>query len=101
MEGQKESMSAGLEAAADFSAWASAPRDRYYQENIAGAEWVAVSNQFFTTLMAPLTAKATGVWGRRFDIERLAGPKAALASRERLGMPGFQLQPGQTLQRAF
>src|SRR5881296_3719515 len=31
----------------------------YYQESIAGAEWVAVSNQFFTTLMAPLTAKAT------------------------------------------
>src|SRR6185437_12736176 len=31
-----------------------------YQENIAGAEWVAVSNQFFTTLMAPLSAKATG-----------------------------------------
>src|SRR5437016_4139376 len=30
----------------------------YYQENIAGAEWVAVSNQFFTTLMAPLTGKA-------------------------------------------
>src|SRR5205809_3277685 len=28
----------------------------YYQENIAGAEWVAVSNQFFTTRMAPLTA---------------------------------------------
>src|SRR5437016_5363567 len=41
----------------------------YYQENIAGAEWVAVSNQFFATLMAPLTAKATGAWGRRFDVE--------------------------------
>ena len=47
----------------------------YYQESIAGAEWVAVSNQFFTTLIAPLTAKATGVWGQRFDIERCAGPK--------------------------
>src|SRR6266487_4476811 len=41
----------------------------YYQENIAGAEWVAVSNQFFTTLLAPLTAKATSVWGRRFETE--------------------------------
>jgi len=47
----------------------------YYQENIAGAEWVAVSNQFFTTLMAPLSAKATGVWGRSFDIERSPDPK--------------------------
>src|SRR6184192_2891306 len=50
-----------------------------YQENLAGAEWVAVSNQFFTTLIAPLTAtlagkdvdpwKANSVWARRFDFE--------------------------------
>src|SRR5712671_2206403 len=39
-----------------------------YQQNIGGAEWVAVSDQFFTTLLAPLTGKATQVWGRRFDI---------------------------------
>src|SRR5205807_1723842 len=25
----------------------------FYEQNVAGAEWVAVSNQFFTTLMAP------------------------------------------------
>src|SRR5881392_1391820 len=31
-----------------------------YQENLAGAEWVAVSNQFFTTLIAPLTATLAG-----------------------------------------
>jgi YidC/Oxa1 family membrane protein insertase len=72
----------------------------YYQENIAGAEWVAVSNQFFTTLMAPLTAKATGVWGRRFDIDY--GPEQKLLAIEgALGMPGFQLQPGQTYNARF
>jgi YidC/Oxa1 family membrane protein insertase len=72
----------------------------YYQENIAGAEWVAVSNQFFTTLMAPLTAKATGVWGRRFDIDY--GPDQKLPAIEgALGMPGFQLQPGQTYNARF
>src|SRR5713101_4230393 len=67
----------------------------FYQENIAGAEWVAVSNQFFTTLLAPLTAKATGVWGRSFDIERSPDQKL-LGIEGALGMPGFQLQPGQT-----
>src|SRR5216110_1933939 len=72
----------------------------YYQENIAGAEWVAVSNQFFTTLMAPLTAKATAVWGRRFDIERSPDEKL-LAIDGALGMPGFQLQPGQTYNARF
>src|SRR6266403_3257488 len=65
----------------------------YYQESIAGAEWVAVSNQFFTTLMAPLTAKATGVWGRHFDVERSPDQKL-LGIEGALGMPGFQLQPG-------
>ncbi|HZS17068.1 MAG TPA: membrane protein insertase YidC [Candidatus Udaeobacter sp.] len=67
----------------------------YYQENVAGAEWVAVSNQFFTTLMAPLTAKATSVWGRRFDIDY--SPEQKLQAVEgAMGMPGFEVQPGQT-----
>jgi YidC/Oxa1 family membrane protein insertase len=72
----------------------------YYQENIAGAEWVAVSNQFFTTLMAPLSAKATGVWGRSFDIERSPDQKL-LGIEGAMGMPGFQLQPGQTYSARF
>ena len=72
----------------------------YYQESIAGAEWVAVSNQFFTTLMAPLTAKATGVWGGHFDIERAPDQKL-LGIEGALGMPGFQLQPGQTYNARF
>jgi YidC/Oxa1 family membrane protein insertase len=72
----------------------------FYQENIAGAEWVAVSNQFFTTLFAPLTAKADGVWGRRFDIER--SPEQKLLGIEgALGMPGFQVAPGQTYTARF
>jgi YidC/Oxa1 family membrane protein insertase len=72
----------------------------YYEENIAGAEWVAVSNQFFTTLLAPLTAKATGIWGRRFDVEYSPDQKLP-AIEGALGMPGFQLQPGQTYSARF
>src|SRR6266436_3085684 len=72
----------------------------YFEESISGAEWVAVSNQFFTTLMAPLTAKATGVWGRRFDID-YAPDQKLLAIEGALGMPGFQLQPGQTYSARF
>src|SRR4029453_12447865 len=72
----------------------------YYEESIRGAEWVAVSNQFFTTLMAPLTAKAIGVWGRSFDIERSPDQKL-LGIEGALGMPGFQLQPGQTYSARF
>jgi len=72
----------------------------FYEQNIAGAEWVAVSNQFFTTLMAPLTAKANQVWGRRFDIARAPDQKL-LGIEGALGMPGFQLQPGQTYSARF
>ena len=72
----------------------------YYEESIRGAEWVAVSNQFFTTLMAPLTAKATGVWGRRFDVDYAPDQKLP-AIEGALGMPGFQLQPGQTYNARF
>ena len=71
-----------------------------YQENIAGAEWVAVSDQFFTTLMAPLTAKANVVWGRSFDIARAPDQKS-LGIEGALGMPGFELQPGQTYSARF
>jgi YidC/Oxa1 family membrane protein insertase len=72
----------------------------FYQENIAGAEWVAVSDQFFTTLVAPLTAKADAVWGRRFDVARAPDQKL-LGVEGALGMPGFQLQPGQTYSARF
>ena len=72
----------------------------FYQENIAGAEWVAVSDQFFTTLVAPLTAKADAVWGRRFDIQRPPDQKL-LGIEGALGMPGFELQPGQTYSARF
>ena len=72
----------------------------YYQENIAGAEWVAVSNQFFTTLIAPLTAKATGVWGRRFDVDHSPEQKAP-RDRGRDWHAGISVATRANLQRAF
>jgi YidC/Oxa1 family membrane protein insertase len=65
-----------------------------YQESVANAEWVALSNQFFTTLMVPLTTKANAVWGR-VETELSPAQKGA-AIEGAFGMPGFELQPGQT-----
>jgi len=70
----------------------------FYQQDLANAEWAAVSDQFFTTLIAPMTGKGNGVWGRRFDIspeQKIAGLSGALR------MPGFQLPPGQTYTARF
>jgi YidC/Oxa1 family membrane protein insertase len=72
----------------------------FYEENIAGAEWVAVSSQFFTTLIAPLEAKANRVWGRSFEIQRAPDQKL-LGIEGALGMPGFQLQPDKTYAARF
>jgi YidC/Oxa1 family membrane protein insertase len=70
----------------------------FYQQDLANADWAAVSDQFFTTLIAPLTGKGNGVWGRRFDIspeQKMYGLAGALR------MPGFQLPPGQTYSAKF
>jgi YidC/Oxa1 family membrane protein insertase len=72
----------------------------FYQQSIAGAEWVAVSNQFFTTLIAPLAAKATNAWARRFELSKWPEQKV-FGVEGALGMPGFQLQPGQTYSARF
>jgi len=71
-----------------------------YQENVPNAEWVAVSNQFFTTLITPLTGKANAVWGRRVETE--LSPEVKIPAIEgALGIPGFELQPGQTNSARF
>src|SRR5205807_10535305 len=33
----------------------------FFQQDFAGAEWAAVTDQFFATIMVPLTAKANGI----------------------------------------
>ena len=39
------------------------PAQPVFQENFAGAEWAAVTDQFFATIIAPLNAKAIGDLG--------------------------------------
>jgi YidC/Oxa1 family membrane protein insertase len=76
------------------------PARESYREKLPGAEWAGVTNQFFVTLLAPLNAKAVEVWGRRFEISQNNG--ATLPALEgAMGMPGFQLQPGQTANLRF
>jgi YidC/Oxa1 family membrane protein insertase len=74
------------------------PAEPFFQQDLANADWAAVSDQFFTTLIAPLTGKINGVWGRRFDIspeQKMFGLTAALR------MPPFQVSPGQSYSARF
>ena len=66
-----------------------------YREKVNGAQWAGMTNQFFTDLLTPLNTKAVELWARPFDIKRADGPNL-LGIEGAMGMPGFQLQPGQT-----
>ena len=73
----------------------------YYEEKLRGAQWAAVTDQFFATLVAPLNGKATGVWARRFDDKRWE-PEFQVAGIEgALEMPGFKVDPGQSYTAQF
>src|SRR5204863_9764838 len=74
------------------------PAQPVFQENFAGAEWAAVTDQFFATIISPLNAKASGIWGRSFEVsteQNTVGIEGAMC------MPGFQVQPGQTYTARF
>ena len=74
------------------------PPQPVFQENFAGAEWAAVSDQFFATIIAPLNAKATGIWGRSFEV---SADRNMFGIEGAMRMPGFNLQPGQTYTARF
>ena len=71
-----------------------------FQEKINGAEWAAMSNQFFTTIFTPGEGKIGEVWGQPFDMKQADGT-ALRGMTGAMGMPGFQLQPGQTVSLHF
>jgi YidC/Oxa1 family membrane protein insertase len=68
----------------------------FFDEKVAGAEWVGVSNQFFAALITPLGTKATDVWAQRFEARRKNDGQPEYGIEGAMGMPGFKVQPGQT-----
>ncbi|CAN5529382.1 membrane protein insertase YidC [soil metagenome] len=70
------------------------PAQEYYRETVT-ADWAGMSNQFFTTLVTPLDAKASEVWGRRFEMPGADG-HTTLGVEGAMGMPAFEIAPGQT-----
>ncbi len=67
-----------------------------YREKVNGAEWGAMSNQFFSSIVTPLNGKGSEVWARRFELPHTGEELALLGMEGALGMPGFTLQPGQS-----
>ena len=77
------------------------PARDIYDEKVSGAEWMGVSDQFFVTLLTPLNAQATSVWGgRRFEV-KFSETQTMFGLEGAMGMPGFQLKPGETTSLHF
>jgi YidC/Oxa1 family membrane protein insertase len=72
----------------------------FYREKIGNIEWAGMTNQFFTDLVTPLSAKAVELWAKPFDIKQSEGP-TLLGIEGAMGMPGFQVPPGQTTTLRF
>ena len=66
-----------------------------FQEKVNGAEWAAMTNQFFTTILTPLNAKVAETWAQPFEIKHADSPPLQ-GMDGAMGMPGFVLQPGQS-----
>ncbi|HEY1770159.1 MAG TPA: membrane protein insertase YidC [Chthoniobacterales bacterium] len=75
--------------------------EQYFEQSLGGAEWLGVSNQFFVTLVTPLNAKATSAWATRVDAGKNTSGQPIYAIEGAMGMPGFQIAPGQTEKLQF
>lgn len=68
--------------------------EQYHSEPLAGAEWIGVSNQFFVTLITPLTTKATSVWSTRYEAGKTSKGDPEYGIESAMGLPGFTVPPG-------
>jgi len=89
-------------------------------QTLSGLRWAGVTNQYFSTIASPVvTAVETvgqtrqqghAVWARRFTVSDAAweaagrtrhGDTERLGVEGALGMPGFTLEPGQSVTQGF
>ena len=95
-----------------FLGYETHPARAVITEGIAKASWVAVKNQFYTTVVAPVPATigeepaAREVWARRFDLtrkpEEIANNAPVLHGLDAaLGMPALALEPGASAAQTF
>ncbi len=88
------------------------PARQIITQSVDKAAWVAVKNQFYATIVAPLSDKpdqepaARQIWARRFDLpltpeETTAGQPALHGLDAALGMPEINLAPGASTTQSF
>jgi YidC/Oxa1 family membrane protein insertase len=89
---------ASFQGGSGFLGWGAHGPQPVFQQNFGSAEWTAVTDQFFATIIAPLNAKAIGIWGHSFEVSaspQMNGIEGAMR------MPHFEIQAGQTYTARF
>lgn len=71
-----------------------------YREKVNNADWAGMTNTFFAMPITPLNAKIVELWARPFEIKRPDGPSLQ-GIEGAMGLPGPQVQPGQTVSMRF
>lgn len=87
-----------FEGSGGFLGIGSRAAQKTFQQSLNKAQWVAVTNQFFTTLFAPLDDKPIEAWAQRFEVTRegQSQDKKLYGINGAMGMPGFELPPNST-----
>ena len=71
-----------------------------YQEERKDVSWTGVASQYFCTIVTAAKDKGSSAWAMRFDTRKL-NDVPVYGIQGGLGMPGFTLAPGQTLEESF
>lgn len=72
------------------------PEREIYEEKADNISWVAVKNQYFATIVAAVEGTVgSAAWARRMDLS-YPDDKKVHGIEGAMGLPGFQLEPGQT-----
>jgi YidC/Oxa1 family membrane protein insertase len=77
----------------------SQPKDIYLAPDDTNSQkvlWAAVSDQYFTTILAPIESGGTHVWAKKIQVQSEDGQSALPGIQGALELPEFQLAPGES-----
>jgi YidC/Oxa1 family membrane protein insertase len=76
-----------------------APGKPVYAQSPGEVAWAGVRDQYFTTMILPADGVGKGVWARPVDLK--VDDKDLKGIEGFLEMPGFKLEPGESLRKQF
>lgn len=79
----------------------SSPAKEMFTDTGTQISWVAVADQYFTTILESKDASAGQVWARRQPLSNDPNQRLAYSIQGALGFPGFNLQPGESKTKEF